>query len=179
MTVRAAIFLAAALIAATPALAAGPRMDLKWTPSTDNFGVTLYRVQRCKASTAGTCSASWSVVGTSPVPCFADTSVISGTRYIYRVRAEDAAGNVSSYSRSPYVAVTAPLAPPAVSLPTVSFTWSATRAETCVATGAWSGPRAMSGTVTLNNPVAGDYTLTCTGPSGTTSQTITVNTSVK
>lgn len=60
---------------------------LAWTPSTDNVGVSLYRIQRDGV-----------VIGTSSVPNFTDTGLASGQVYVYRVRAEDAAGNLSAYS---------------------------------------------------------------------------------
>ena len=67
------------------------RVDLSWTASTDNVGVTGYAVTRdglALASTNGT--------GTT----FADTAVQPGTTYTYTVRAFDAAGNLSGASNA-------------------------------------------------------------------------------
>ena len=59
-------------------------MDLSWTASTDNVGVTGYEVYR------GTTLIK-TVTGTST----SDTTVAAGTTYGYTVKAKDAAGNVS------------------------------------------------------------------------------------
>jgi uncharacterized protein YndB with AHSA1/START domain len=55
------------------------------------------------------------------------------------------------------------------------LSWVATNATTCSAGGGWSGDRAVSGTwPTPVLPVTTAFTLTCTGPGGTTSATVTV-----
>jgi chitodextrinase len=61
------------------------QVDLSWTGSTDNVGVTGYRVYR-----------NGSQVGTASGTSFSDTGLTAGTTYSYRVAAYDAAGNVSS-----------------------------------------------------------------------------------
>jgi chitodextrinase len=61
------------------------QVDLSWTGSTDNMGVTGYRVYR-----------NGSQVGTASGTSFSDTGLTAGTTYSYRVAAYDAAGNVSS-----------------------------------------------------------------------------------
>jgi PQQ-like domain len=70
------------------------RIGLAWTPSTDDVGVTGYLVERC----AGAGCASFAQVGTSASSSFSDTGLAARTSYSYRVRATDAAGNVSAYS---------------------------------------------------------------------------------
>ena len=69
-------------------------INLSWTASTDNVGVTGYRVERCQG--AG-CS-SFAQVGTPTGTTFADSGLLASTSYSYRVRATDAAGNLSGYS---------------------------------------------------------------------------------
>ena len=57
-----------------------------------------------------------------------------------------------------------------------TLTWSATDATSCVASGAWTGSRNVSGSDTVQG-VAGsrnEYTLSCTGPGGSTSSTATL-----
>ena len=60
---------------------------------------------------------------------------------------------------------------------TSSLTWSSTNATACTASGGWSGARASSGnqsTAAIGTATA--YSLTCTGPGGTSSPaTVTVN----
>jgi len=77
------------------ATAAGSsQINLSWTASTDNIGVTGYRVERCQG--AG-CS-SFAQVGAPTGTSFSDTGLSASTSYSYRVLAVDAAGNVSGYS---------------------------------------------------------------------------------
>jgi chitodextrinase len=72
----------------------GPGASLSWAASSDNIGVTGYRVFRNGAQLT-------SVSGTG----FTDTSVAAGTTYSYYVVAYDAAGNVSPGSNQVSVSV--------------------------------------------------------------------------
>ena len=65
------------------------RVDLVWTASTDNVGVTGYRVYRNGVQ-----------VGTSGTNAFSDLTVQGSTSYSYHVVAEDAAGNSSASSNT-------------------------------------------------------------------------------
>jgi len=58
---------------------------------------------------------------------------------------------------------------------TVSLTWSVANADTCTASGDWSGSKAVSGSETVG-PFAKDVTfvLNCTGPEGNASGSVTV-----
>jgi fibronectin type 3 domain-containing protein len=69
-------------------------INLSWTASTDNVGVTGYFVERCQGAGCATFAQIASPTGTS----YADTGLTAGTSYSYRVRATDAAGNLSGYS---------------------------------------------------------------------------------
>src|SRR5262249_1173754 len=71
------------------------QVNLSWTASSDNVGVTSYRVERC---TGSSCTASEINSTAGNVLSFTDTSVTQGTLYRYRVRARDAALNDSAYS---------------------------------------------------------------------------------
>jgi hypothetical protein len=74
------------------------RVALSWTASTDDVGVTGYEIYRNDAlltTTSGT--------GTS----YSDTPVARGTTYTYKVRALDAAGNLSRFSNAARVATPA------------------------------------------------------------------------
>jgi hypothetical protein len=80
------------LQATTPS---GTRVDLAWTPSTDDTGVDHYSVLR---------DGVW--IGNSATATFADTTANPGATYVYAVRAYDAARNFSGLSES--VTVTMP-----------------------------------------------------------------------
>jgi len=70
------------------------QINLSWTASTDNVGVTGYKIYRCQD--AG-CSPT-TQVATSPTNSYSDTGLIANTTYVYKVAAYDAAGNVSEQS---------------------------------------------------------------------------------
>jgi hypothetical protein len=72
-------------LTATPV--SGTRIDLSWTASTDNVGVTGYDVYRGGA-----------VVGKPTSASYSDTGVSPATTYQYYVVARDAAGNTSAPS---------------------------------------------------------------------------------
>ncbi len=96
------------------ATAAGPtRIDLNWTASTDNVGVSGYRVERCQ----GAGCTNFAQVGTPTATAYSDTGLAPSTTYRFRVRAVDAAGNLSTYSSiatatTPAVVDTSPPSPP-------------------------------------------------------------------
>lgn len=69
------------------AVAQAGRVDLSWTASTDDTGVTGYTVRRDDGATA-------TVTGTT----YSDTTVTSGSTYQYTVEAFDANGNTSASS---------------------------------------------------------------------------------
>jgi outer membrane biosynthesis protein TonB len=66
---------------------------LVWTGSTDNKGVVGYHIARDNVR-IGTIRTSY------PRAYFIDTNTISGRRYIYKVQAFDAAGNLSGFSNN-------------------------------------------------------------------------------
>jgi chitodextrinase len=70
------------------------QIGLAWTASTDNVGVTGYRVERC----SGASCTSFTQIGTTGATTFSDSGLAASTTYDYRVRANDAAGNLSGYS---------------------------------------------------------------------------------
>ena len=81
------------------------QISLTWIASTDNVGVTGYQVQRCQ----GAGCTNYTQVATPTVPSFTDTDRSPNTTYRYRVRAVDAAGNLSAFST--VVTVTTPRSP--------------------------------------------------------------------
>ena len=71
------------------------QVDLTWTASTDDTGVTGYNIYRL--ASAGDAPSAATLVGSSPTGAFTDTGVSPGTWY-YKVVAFDAAGNASAPS---------------------------------------------------------------------------------
>ncbi|MCL4762652.1 MAG: S-layer homology domain-containing protein, partial [Burkholderiales bacterium] len=76
-------------------------VNLAWSASTDNVGVEHYRVERCQGSSSCT---NFSPIATSPQTSYRNEGLTASTTYRYRIRAVDAAGNVSGASNR--VAVT-------------------------------------------------------------------------
>src|SRR6185436_6721801 len=78
----------------TPTVVSGTQINLSWTASTDNVGVTGYQVERCQGAGCST----FTQIGTPTTTTFSDTGLTGGTSYSYRVRATDAVPNLSGYS---------------------------------------------------------------------------------
>jgi hypothetical protein len=72
----------------------GGRINLAWTSANDDVGVTGYLVERCQGAACTTFAQVAAVSGTT----YSDTGLAANTSYRYRVRATDAAGNLSPYS---------------------------------------------------------------------------------
>lgn len=70
------------------------QINLTWSASTDNVGVTGYRLERCQGATC----TSFSQIASPASTSYSDSGLSAGTTYRYRVAARDAAGNTSGYS---------------------------------------------------------------------------------
>jgi dihydrofolate reductase/chitodextrinase len=88
----------------TATAVSGSQVNLTWTASTDNVGVTGYLLERC---TGASCS-TFAQIATPTVTSYSDTGLSSATSYSYRVRATDAASNLSGYSNVASATTTAP-----------------------------------------------------------------------
>ncbi len=99
-------------------------IDLSWSASTDNVGVTGYKVYR-----------QGSLVGTSASLSYNDKSLAAGTTYSYTVSAVDAAGNESAQSSAMIATTEAPDTTP----PTVPTGLSVGGATTSQLTLNWAG----------------------------------------
>jgi len=57
-----------------------------------------------------------------------------------------------------------------------TLSWNASNVDSCLASGDWSGNKASSGSITLNNLVQDStYTISCTGSGGSTSKSVSVS----
>lgn len=106
------------------------RVDVSWTASTDNVGVTGYQVYRC----TGTSCSTYTQIGTPTGTTYGDTGLTAETTYRYRVAAVDAAGNVSAQATAVNVTTAqdsqAPTVPSGVSatatsISQISVSWTA------------------------------------------------------
>src|SRR5258707_439235 len=88
------------------ATASGPvQINLSWTAATETGGtISQYLIERC---TGAACS-NFVQVGTSATTTFSNTGLLGSTTYSYRVRATDAANNLSAYSNTTSATTAAP-----------------------------------------------------------------------
>ena len=93
------------------------QVSLSWTASTDNLAVLGYRVERCQ----GAGCTSFAQIATPTATSFADSGLIGGTNYSYRVLATDASANLSGYSNT---------ASSTTSTPPIQFSVTVSRAGT-------------------------------------------------
>ena len=139
-------------------------VNLSWTASTDNVGVTSYDIYRNGVKID-------SVAGTSD----SDSGLTTNTTYSYTVLAVDAAGNKSAQSTAKSVTTLAPA--PAVTLsaaPTTIFagqsttlTWSSTNATSCSGVGGgFTGTQPLSGSKAFTLQSNTTYSIACTGTGG-------------
>src|SRR5260370_21314532 len=111
---------APANLTVTPA--SSPQLNLAWTTSTDNVGVSGYMVERCQ----GAACSNFAQIAALTTTTFNDTGLTSSTSYSYRVRATDAASNLSSYSA---ISTTKTSAPPHTTPPTAPTNLTASAAS--------------------------------------------------
>jgi hypothetical protein len=98
----------------TTTAASNVQINLSWTASSDPDSPTItYLVERCQGSG---CS-NFAQVGTSTTTTFSSTGLTAATSYSYRVRATDAASNLSPYSNVASATTLSTPPPP----PTISF----------------------------------------------------------
>jgi chitodextrinase len=76
------------------AAASSSQINLTWTVSSDAVGVTAYLIERCQ----GAGCTNFAQIATTTPAAFSDSALTANTSYSYRVRASDAAGNLSAYS---------------------------------------------------------------------------------
>ena len=114
---------------------------------------------------------------------FSDTSVSQNTTYPYQIEAYNSGGT----NRSNTINVTTPYCPPTINLsanPTdifqgqsVTLSWTSAYVTSCTASGGWSGSKPLNGSqvVVPLPPPQVTYTLTCSGPGGSASDSATIN----
>ena len=70
------------------------QISLTWSPSSDAVGVTQYRIESCQGSSC----TNFGQIGTAASTSYVASGLTAATAYRFRVRAADAAGNLSGYS---------------------------------------------------------------------------------
>jgi hypothetical protein len=137
------------------AAATGAQINLSWTASTDNVGVTGYRVERCQ----GVGCSNFTQIATTTTTSYDNTGLTAGTSYSYRILASDAGGNLSPYSNI-------------VSATTASAATTITYIQ-----GAYATPQTPQTTVTVSFPAAqaaGDLNVVVVGWNDSTATVSTI-----
>lgn len=156
--------------------ASSSRIDLAWNASADNVGVTGYRVYSC----TGTSCTPTTQIATTPTNSYSNTGLTPNTTYRYRVRAEDAAGNLSNFSGTATASTQSPVLP-GITISNVTVTEGQT-ANFVVSLSASSAQTVTVVASTANGTATapGDYTarsnVTLTFSPGTLTQTFSVTT---
>jgi fibronectin type 3 domain-containing protein len=71
------------------------KINLSWTASTDNVGVTEYQIWR-----ASNAAGPFSQIAATTATTYTNSGLTSGSTWYYYVTASDAAGNVSAASNT-------------------------------------------------------------------------------
>ena len=92
------------------------RIDLAWSPASDNVTVADYRIERC----GGAACTNFGALATTGLTAYADTAVTAAASYRYRVRATDPAGNLGPYSNVAEATTGTTVGTPALSIDDVA-----------------------------------------------------------
>ena len=156
-----------------------PIVSINATPASINYGDTT--TLTWTSTYANSCIASSGWTGNQPLSgSFVTPSLSSPTLYSLTCT-----GPSGSTAKSITIGVTPPPAP-TISLSaspstinsgdTTTLTWTSTYANSCIASSGWTGNQSLLGTFVtpkLSSPTL--YTLTCTGPGGTVTQSTNIN----
>src|SRR5213078_3454591 len=150
----------------TASAASSSQINLSWTASSDNVGVSGYRVYR-----------NGTQIATTGATSFANTGLSPSTTYSYTVAAYDAAGNLSAQSSSASATTPAPpdTTPPAVTINQAAGQADPTSSSPINFTAVFSEPvSGFSGAgVTISGTAGGTKTVTVTG--GPSTYTVAVS----
>ncbi len=155
-----------------------PIVEFAATPSTIASGTSS--TLKWSSANASSCTASGAWSGSKSVGGSQSTGVLSANT-VYTLTCSNSGGSASQSAtvsiKAPAPAVRLSVGPSAVATGgSATLTWSATNAVTCIASGDWSGPKAINGSQSTGALTANEtYTLSCTGQGGTAAQSATVS----
>ncbi len=117
--------------------------------------------------------------------CISVSGLSSSTTYHYRAVAENSAGTSYGENRTftttddPSVEIRANGSTGSITIPhnsSATLTWISSNVNSCHASGAWSGTKATSGSESTGSITSSKtYTITCSGPKGSVSNSVTVS----
>jgi len=137
----------------TASAVSSSQINLSWPSSTDNVGVTGYKIYR-----------SGTYLATSTGTSYSNTGLTASTSYSYKVSAIDAAGNESSQSST---ATATTLAPPDTTAPSIPSGLSASATSSSEIGLSWTASTDNVGVTGYKIYRSGTYLATSTGTSYT------------
>jgi len=148
------------------AIVSGANINTAWSASTDSYGVTGYKVER--ATNAGFTTGLTTLVASTALLAYTDTTPVVTTPYWYRVTAFDAAGNYATPSAAATATVPDSAAPGQVTGLT------ATAGDTTAAL-AWTAPTDNVGVILydIEGAAASDFVGAVATTSATNSKSVT------
>ncbi len=155
-----------------------PTVTLSAAPSSVASGTSSMLTWSATNATACTASGAWS--GSKAVSGSQSTGALTGNA-TYTLTCTGTGGSAAQSAtvsvKPPAPTVTLSVGPSAItSGSSAMLTWSSTNATSCVASGAWSGTKAVTGTQSTGALTANaTYTLSCTGTGGSAAQSATVS----
>jgi len=145
----------------TATAVSGAQINLSWTAATDNLGVTGYLVERCQGASCTT----FAQIATPTATSYSDTGLTASTSYSYRVRATDAAGNLSTYSST--ASATTSAGGGDTQAPTAPSSLTATAASSSAINLSWTASTDNVGVTGYSIQRCQGSTCTTLSPSGT------------
>jgi len=156
----------------TATAATGLLIDLAWTASTDNVGVANYLLEECQGVGCTNFTQNPPLPG-NMVPFFVVGPVAPSTSYSFRLRAVDAAGNLSAYSN--VATVTTPFGPSIASLSPTSGPVGTSVTISGINFGDTQGTSTINFNGTIATPTSwGATSIATTVPSGATQGNVVV-----
>jgi hypothetical protein len=158
------------------AVAGNTQISLSWLASTDSLGVAAYLLERCQGANCTGYVQIVSLGGTTT--SYTDSGLKSNTVYNYRVRAQDAASNLSAYSNVATATTGSGIAPPvitssgtAAATMGAAFSYQITATNSPASFGASRLPTGLtvntaSGLISGTPTGAGSFTMTLSATNG-------------
>ena len=163
-------------------LPAAPTLTFTGSPLSVTAGSASTLAWSSTNTTSCTASGSWS--GAKALSGSASTGALAAGSYTYNLSCAGLGGTVSNsviiVASNPVPTISISASPASVGIGGSStLSWSTTNATSCTASGSWSGAQALSGSTTVGPITSGahTYTLSCSGPGGTATNSAVVSAS--
>jgi outer membrane protein assembly factor BamB len=147
-----------------------PVTTISLAPSTIAAGQTSLLTWSATGASQRTAGGAWT--GSVAAAGSQNVTQVSAGSYTYTVTCSGAGGSTANSAtltvHAPTPVVSIALSPSSISTNhTATLIWSASNSSSCAASGAWSGPQTVTGSITVGQPAPGGYpyTLSCSNGS--------------